>query len=265
MASSSQVQTPYTERYVAFLDVLGFSAKVRRSAASAEVARALAESLDRIGDRWKDIGLKNTHTAMGDDFQAQSFSDCTVMSSAATRRGLEYFLLMVSQFCLDLMGRGLLVRGGIAKGLLYHTEKAVFGPAFLAAYDLEQRIASVPRVVVDKATHLDFEQQSAPEVYDQFIKPGLRHDDDGPVFVDVFAGHRILEGHIPSRVALNGKNIRATIQRELDDSIYDPAHYKKLQWLATYWNKVRQMRSMPGLEPIELPISREWNKLNNVP
>jgi hypothetical protein len=201
---------------------------------------------------------------MGDDFQAQSFSDCTVMSSAATRRGLEYFLLMVTQFCLDLMGRGLLVRGGIAKGLLYHTEKAVFGPAFLAAYDLEQRIASVPRVVVDKLTHPDFEQQSPPEIYDQFIKPGLRHDDDGPVFVDVLAAFRILQGQIPSRVALNAKQIRATIQREVDDSIYDPTHYKKLHWLAIYWNKVRQMQSMPGLEPIELPINREWKRLNDI-
>jgi hypothetical protein len=124
-------------------------------------------------------------------------------------------------------------------------------------------IASVPRVVVDKATHLDFEQQGPPEVYDQFIKPGLRHDYDGLVFVDVFAAHRILQGHIPERIALNAKEIRATIQRELDDSIYDPGHYKKLQWLATYWNKVRQMQSMPGLEPIELPISREWKRLNN--
>jgi hypothetical protein len=51
MKNTSPVQTPYTERYVAFLDVLGFSAKVQRSVALPEVARQLAESLDRIGDR----------------------------------------------------------------------------------------------------------------------------------------------------------------------------------------------------------------------
>ena len=177
MTNSSDAQTPYTERYLAFLDVLGFGTKVQRSANSPKAAHELVASLDRIGERWTDVNLQNTHTVMGDDFRVQSFSDCTVMSSAATRRGLEYFLMMVSQFVLDLMSRGLLIRGGIAKGLLYHSEKAVFGPAFLAAYALERDIASVPRIVVDKATHLDFEQPP-PEAYDYFIKPALRHDDE---------------------------------------------------------------------------------------
>jgi hypothetical protein len=263
MMDEPENRSIYSDRYVAFVDILGFSSIVRNSAQSPYQAAELVRALDRISERWSNEALKGTHEMLGSDFKAQAFSDCTVLSEAATPKGLHYLLLMVSQFALDLMAIGFLVRGGIAKGGLYHSKHAVFGPAFLDAYALERDIAKYPRIIVDQHTHQDYVLNKPPETWDKFIRPVLRHDDDGPVFVDVLAPFRFVdEGNIPSRILVNGRACRASIQKQLDASIYNPAHYEKLRWLTLYWNAVRQNRMVDLLEPIEFPVWREYRFLN---
>jgi len=51
--------------------------------------------------------------------------------------------------CLDLLRQGVLTRGGITKGLLYHSSNIAFGPALIEAYRLESEVAVYPRVVLD--------------------------------------------------------------------------------------------------------------------
>jgi hypothetical protein len=247
----------YSERYVAFIDILGFGNIVRRSVQSPEQAEALVQIFDRMHKRWSDQGLQATHEHMGEDFRVQSFSDCTVISEAATPKGLMYLLLMVTQFSLDLMVSGFLVRGGIAKGLLHHSDQAVFGPAFLDAYALERDIACYPRIIVDKGTHKDFENNHLADNWDDFSRPALRHDDDGPVFVDVFSAFRVKTTSAPSRVPVTGKAIRANIQKQLDDSIYNPAHFKKLRWLTIYWNRAILLRGDDVFERVGFPVARD--------
>jgi hypothetical protein len=178
-----------------------------------------------------------------------------VLSEATTPKGLQYLLFRVTQFALDLLANGFLLRGAIAKGPLYHSSTAVFGPAFLRAHDLEQNIAKFPRIIVDRDTHEDFERNGpSDEVYDQFIRPDLRHDDDGPVFVDIFSGFRIDAAHSPARVDVTAKACRANIQERLDESIYNPAHYEKLRWLTIYWNG---LKAQPQ---IVFPIMRAFQR-----
>jgi hypothetical protein len=185
-----------------------------------------------------------------------------VLSEAVSPKALQYLLFRVSQFALDLLANGFLLRGAIAKGLLHHSENAVFGPAFLKTYDLERNTAKYPRIIVDRGTHEDFLQLQTVqlnEVFDKFIKPDLRHDDDGPVFVDIFSGYRTSE-HIPyERLVLTGEACRASIQAKLDESIYHPAHFEKLRWLAIYWNSVR-----PQAEHVIFPAMRDFKKRNNL-
>ena len=261
----SSDQGIYSDRYIAFVDILGFSNTVRNSITSPRQASELVKALDRNHDRWVDPALKSTHGVYDADFKVTTFSDCTVMSVASTPTDLQYLLLMVTQFALDLMSNGLFVRGGIAKGLLYHSEKAVFGPAFLDAYALEHEIALYPRIVVDKNTHLDYEKNPIPEAFDEFILPALRYDEDGPIFVDVLAAYRITERTYPSRVLLTGGSIRACIQNQFNNSIYNPDHYKKLKWLAMYWNSVRlNCKIVDRLERIDFPMAKDWRRVNGL-
>jgi hypothetical protein len=252
----------YSERYVAFVDILGFSAHVRQSEHSLSEAQKLVNIMDRISNRWADKGLLITHTVLGDDFKSQSFSDCTVLSEAATPKGLHYLLLMVTQFALDLLANGFLFRGGIAKGALHHSNNAVFGPAFLRAYDLEKNVAEYPRIIVDQDTHQDFKLHPSPETFDKYTRPDLRHADDGPVYVDIFSSFKFPE-RLPERVEAYRNDCRDHIQAKLDASIYVPAHYKKLQWLAGVWNKTVERESGRN-EWIISPADRDFKKRNEV-
>jgi hypothetical protein len=81
---------------------------------------------------------------------------------------------------------GLLIRGGLSFGELYHQKGVVFGEAFVDAYTLEQRIAHYPRIIVSdriiaKLTHMPAENIDA-----------LLQDADGMWHLNYFA--RMYEG-----------------------------------------------------------------------
>jgi len=78
--SMTDSETIYSERYVAFVDILGFSSIVRGSTQSTLQATKLAGILNKIASRTDPPGID---LGPGDDFQAQSFSDCTVISENA--------------------------------------------------------------------------------------------------------------------------------------------------------------------------------------
>lgn len=244
----------YTERYVAFIDILGFSDIVRHSVESPEQASALVRTLEKISTVSKG-GIVDD--LLGTDFRAQSFSDCIVLSEVASDSGLEWLLEIVSALARDLLANGILTRGGIAKGKLHHTDKIVFGPSLVEAYRLENAIADYPRIVVDRATHRDFVQLCANGRAD-WVSPTLgghlRYDDDGPVFVDIFAPLRDLSHAAPKQFSVTAASCRASIQNLLNESIYQPRIYKKLRWLAVYWNGV--VLGQPEtdlLEPVDFP------------
>ena len=251
----------YSERYVAFIDILGFTSHVRQSEHSPSEAQKLVNIMDRISNHWSDKALQVAHDVYGEDFRSQSFSDCTVLSEAATPRGLHYLLFRVSSFALDLLANGFLSRGGVAKGLLHHSDKAVFGPAFLKAYDLEQKIAEYPRIIVDQSTHQNFISSPSPFTLGSGLDPDLRHADDGPVYVDIFSCFKF-QGRSPyERIEISRKDCRDNIQAKLDASIYVPAHYKKLQWLAGVWNTTVEAAS-GRREYIVYPAQRAFEKRN---
>lgn len=257
---SAEASGVYAERYVAFIDILGFSEHVRRSERVADDAQKLINVLNKTARTWIGTDLQPTHDVLGVDFRSTAFSDCIVLSEAVSPKALQYLLFRVSQFALDLLASGFLLRGAIAKGLLHHSERVVFGPAFLNAYDSERNVAKYPRIIVDRGTHedfLDLPNAQLNEVFERFIRPDLRHADDGPVFVDIFSGYRIA-GHIPhERVRMIGEACRESIQEKLDRSIHNPAHYEKLRWLAIYWNSVR-----PQTDHVIFPAARDFQKRN---
>jgi hypothetical protein len=161
------------------------------------------------------------------------------MSTASTISGLIYLLYSVSDLSLRLLSNGLLMRGAVAKGKLHHDKLVMFGPAFLTAYNIGTNIAKYPRVVL------------SPEFYEDYrrLRPGLKIPDvlladDGPPYLNVFAGFRLLnEGYatpeyLNSDEVLFAQKCQRAIQNALNNSIHEPRHYEKLRWLALYWNAV---------------------------
>jgi hypothetical protein len=88
-----------------------------------------------------------------------------------------------------LTSHNLLVRGGIAKGKLYHRDNIVFGPALVRAHLLEVN-ANYPRIILDKgiiedATWPNSMTENEIQEANTICTP---IDTDGWRFVDYFFG-----------------------------------------------------------------------------
>jgi hypothetical protein len=246
----------YSDRYVAFVDILGFSDIVRNSERSRDQASALVRVLERI--RARSLGGAGDDL-FGVDFKVQSFSDTIVLSDKVAESGLKWLLYSVQELTLDLLAQGILTRGGITKGLMYHSEGVAFGPAFLNAYYLESNIANYPRVVVDRSVHNDYRARNKQTWETGEFAPRLMHADDGPVYLDIF--WKFKKPGAASQVMVTGQSCRACIQNLLNESIYNPRHFEKLRWLAIYWNSVRLGQPpIDLLEPVDFPSMRNLDE-----
>jgi hypothetical protein len=140
----------YAEKFVAFVDILGFSVLVCESVtpngkALEHPSPAGSDTIiiGRIGDI-----SKSGH-------QMSYFSDSVAISTDPTEAGLFHLVNHVERIRLRLLKRGFLCRGAVTKGLLYHRDNIVVGPALVEAYKLEKNKVKTPRVIVtDEITNM---------------------------------------------------------------------------------------------------------------
>jgi hypothetical protein len=81
--------------------------------------------------------------------RATFFSDSFVLSMQSDR--IFYMIRELGQLCRFLLMEGMLCRGAITVGSLFHQDPLVIGPAFLEAYRLEQNVAFYPRIILSDA------------------------------------------------------------------------------------------------------------------
>jgi hypothetical protein len=240
---------PYTERYVAFLDILGFSRIVVDS--SRPATRFDADSLMAI---LKGIGTRDDEydKIFGVDFRFQTFSDSIVMSETASKEGFEQITDEIEALARKLLSKGLLLRGGLAKGALYHKGTVMFGPAFLDAYRLESTVAKYPRVVLSRDVFADHKK------YDRLFSRVVLAD-DGPPYVNVLQSFKEVN-NLPNHpvvatapAALQGIACQNALQLLIDESIYEPNHYEKLKWFGIYWNSNVGVNPDNLISPVTFP------------
>jgi hypothetical protein len=241
---------PYSERYVAYIDILGFSEIIKRSETNPRLYEELVKKLSEIQAREPIEGEEAI------DFQFQTFSDSIVVSVSSELRGLAYLLNAIYIFALDLMQESLLIRGAIAKGKLYHKKGVMFGPAFIEAYRLEQTVAKYPRVVLSKQTYEDHKASTLEPLT-------ITLSEDGPPCVSIFEPLEMFLGKDDARIKATeiATRCRIAIQGLLNDSIHSPSHYEKLRWLAIEWNKTISKRQ----NRIIFPLDVEFRQRNQLP
>jgi hypothetical protein len=139
----------YSDRVVAYLDLLGFSNLVLDG--RAEDALFALEQVQQTQERAVKEKSKNPEW-----FDFSMFSDSIAVSidlvSGDPKVSMELRAWILVNFVrsvyLARLKAGVLVRGAIVRGGLYHEDPIVFGPALVAAYRDEMR-AVYPRVVVN--------------------------------------------------------------------------------------------------------------------
>lgn len=217
----------YGEKYVAFLDVLGFKAQVGYADDNPEGRQYIVDVI-RI--------LRNTlgkfPTA---DFEFTHFSDCIVLSGACSTIGLHSVMWGAVTLSNNLLNRGVLLRGGITRGNVTHTDDILYGKAMIDAYQMD-RSGSPPRISLTRQVAADAIDYIATGMFPHWV----RQDD----FDLTMMLHTLLEyEHFNPTPAVGHVNltgpafyISSTISHNAGNLSLQPSIRAKWRWLRNYWN-----------------------------
>mgnify|MGYP002510084474 FL=1 len=225
--------TSYEERVVAFVDILGFSAMVNKSFNNEEEYEKIKFALETIQNVKKISDIN--------DAKVTTFSDSIIISYPAKARDpLFYILIDLIHLQLNLLQQGILVRGGIAKGKVRHVKEMVFGPAMISAYELENKYAVYPRIIVEKEL-VDWEKEnyrqqkySAKFDIDDLMSLLKKDDYNDIYYIDILRQKQELDYFEDYELLL--RNVRQTIDNGLKNN--NKSIVMKYIWLKNYYNEI---------------------------
>ena len=139
----------YEDRVVCFLDILGFADHIRDTIR--KDGSDHEDHIKNIADAFEIVRylLDIDKPEEREGKEVTQFSDSIVISFPIDEEsGVFNALLEILWVQINLVLRGMLCRGAVTKGKLIHTEKMLYGPAFINAYRLESNAALYPRVIL---------------------------------------------------------------------------------------------------------------------
>jgi hypothetical protein len=170
----------YSNRVVAFIDILGFKELIRDDR-EADIFAALKLAKESENGQF--------HNAPG--MRLTAFSDSIVVSDEVGD-GFGYVRLLhfTSYLVWQLLEMGVLTRGGIGHGRLHHENGIVFGHALIEAYELESKQAIYPRILVPESVrdaHVKWEITARGEVGREPAQSIFRADFDGNLHLNILS------------------------------------------------------------------------------
>lgn len=215
-----------TSYVVAYLDILGATNRIKDSTGQ-------NDSLNLIHNLYKHImDLANPDTGIKkyEGIQFKIFSDNIIiakeLTSGADVDSVLILLNCVSNFLCSSVGDsvGWLVRGGITIGDLYIDETIVWGSALVRAYELEDKIAVYPRVIIDNSIAEVLQKARDAQDY-------IRKDIDGLLYLNYMS-----IWHFSAPIVKNAfENMKAEARRA--DGTFPDKIYQKLHWHMEYINQ----------------------------
>jgi len=248
---SSFGEPVHRQSYCAFLDVLGFSDKIRASYKDDNSANTLLKDFHQILTKRLAWFKRRSGESM---LYFKSFSDNVLLAWPQSSDDMEaefvYIMWSINNYQFQMALKGFFIRGGLAADLLFVDENCVYGMALLEAYHLESEVAVNPVVVLcDKSMKLVDEHirfyvgEPAPQLNHVLKGPDGRYflnyltecidDDDGEQSLDTES----LRQH------------KIQIESALKTYAEKPKVFSKYVWLAAYHNYFCDMVSRyPGYE-----------------
>lgn len=153
----------YEERFIAFVDLLGFKSAIEETGVSTlikiiQLLRSETEHRPPLVEK-KDYmifmaGSERESEKFHEFREISVFSDLIIVSypvknEVSVLNNLHKLLHSIYFVQEHLAENSILIRGGITCGKLYHKGDICIGPALLRAYELEAKVAKFPRVVID--------------------------------------------------------------------------------------------------------------------
>ena len=213
----------YKECYIAVLDLLGF-----KDALNNTTCETITSIFDEINEDY------NT-TYDGTDIpiiepgaikkKVMSDTVCfyveTTVSNAlpALIATCDYFQIRMLR-----LDKPMLSRGAIVKGELYHDKDVLFGNGFVHAYNMQEKAAIYPRVIIDCTIIKDYQAEDSRD--QKYLDLFLTVDFDGYFFSDYLAEFYILNHDYPAwkRFMLH---LNYMVENEKDERIRAKYSYLK--------------------------------------
>jgi hypothetical protein len=240
----TDVVDDYKERYVAFLDLLGFKAQVENAERDPVERAKLRQILELVRDT---VGQNST---IG--LRLSYLSDCLVISTERTAAGLWEVFQSVSAITCNLLQYDVLVRGGITGGGAHHGSDFLYGTAVNRAYLLESESAIYPMTLL------------APEVLEDARAYGEQHmrwlaEETPPRhfvhYLLQYATYRpkpLYQGMV--MLEIPGRRIMDFVCQRLNRD--NGRVLAKAEWLQAYWNQTVASAGVFGT--IELGVTERF-------
>lgn len=269
-----QISSRYQERYILFLDILGFKSLVSRiekgNKLDLEKLEVITKFLQSMNE---EQAIANAQQDLASDKATYSiFSDSVVISVAATKGGMISLLARVMGIPMRWMREGIFVRGAITKGRLLHTPEFLVGSAMIKAYDMESTLAQYPRIVIDKIVFNEAQKMLPPEMQD-WLNSTIFMDADGLLALEPFHPYYasgVLGGETGSGAVFAEEHLRKVrdeIQNALTEHVNNDRIRVKYHWLARRLNEVqerwRKQNVIANTFPVNLSIGRQKNSESN--
>lgn len=215
----------FVDKFIAYIDILGF----KKLVSDAESGRGIP--LPQLLGILKCFGTGNErerfekygpaccpmsrYSQRNLDFRLTQVSDCAVISAEVSPAGIINLLCHCWGVVIELLQHGIMCRGYIKRGLIYHTEQHILGSGYQDVYIAEQNVAAfkheadergTPFVEIDSSVreYIDTSGDACvKEIFSRFVKK----DKDG-VTAALFplSGYRtlLLSRDLDTRSMLSG-------------------------------------------------------------
>jgi len=130
--------------------------------------------------------VKSDAQILDNDIQTTSFSDSIIISYKINSiNQLPFIITSLRDLLIYFIEQGVLIRGAITRGDLFHLNDRVFGSALIDAYELESIIAVYPRIIIgrDVLWYENVDEEFQEVVYES-IMSNVSVDLDGWHYVD---------------------------------------------------------------------------------
>lgn len=158
----SLAMTVFKEKIVAFVDVLGFKKLI--SDAEQGVGQPLPDILNYLkllgtgAERTRFDKYGPTHCPGAPsleknlDFRVTQISDSVIVSAEVSPAGVINVVSHCWGAVIELLGHGIMCRGYIKRGSVYHTDTQILGSGYQDAYSAESKVSAFKREADERGT-----------------------------------------------------------------------------------------------------------------
>lgn len=156
------VKPQYTDKFIAYLDVLGWKSLVSASEEGRGLSLSeISEIVDDLGtdediEHFKQFGPmicpRAPRIQKDMDFRITSVSDNVFVSVEVSPAGIINLISHCTTACFKLLSKGIMCRGYIKRGKIYHTPKQQFGTGLSDVVEREKQVSIFKNDVDERGT-----------------------------------------------------------------------------------------------------------------